>query len=89
VKLGEEHRFKVSENRVLRRITDLKRGKLNDTAENCIMQNVIFCTLPSLYIIRIIKSRRIRRTGHVAYMEEMINTYVFFGKPTEKNTWKT
>jgi hypothetical protein len=43
----------------------------------------VFCTSPS--IIRIIKSRRMRRAGHVARMGEKTNAYrLFMGKPEGK-----
>jgi hypothetical protein len=42
--LGEEHRLRVFENRVLRRIFDLK-GKKTDRGENCIMMNFTDCIL--------------------------------------------
>jgi hypothetical protein len=38
--LREEHRLRVSENRVLRRIFGPKRDKM-DRGENCIMMNVM------------------------------------------------
>jgi hypothetical protein len=38
--LGEEHRLRVFENRVLRRYLDLK-GRKMDHEENCIMMNFI------------------------------------------------
>jgi hypothetical protein len=41
--------------------------------------------LPSLNIIRVIKSRRMKWTGHVAHMEEMINAYnILVVKPEGK-----
>jgi hypothetical protein len=42
--LREEHRLRVFENRVLRRIFGPKREK-NDRGENCIMMNFITCIL--------------------------------------------
>jgi hypothetical protein len=60
--LREEHRLRVFENRVLRRIFGPKREKLHD-----------LYLLPS--IIRIIKSRRMRWVGHVARMGEKRNAY--------------
>jgi hypothetical protein len=42
--LREEHRLRVFENRVLRRILDLK-GRKTGRGENCIMMNFITCIL--------------------------------------------
>jgi hypothetical protein len=39
----------------------------------------------SIYIVRVIKSKRIRWTGHIARMGEMRNAYkIFIGKPEGK-----
>jgi hypothetical protein len=43
--LREEHRLRVSENRVLRRIFGPKRAEVTGGAENCIMRSFITCTL--------------------------------------------
>jgi hypothetical protein len=42
--LREEHRLRVSEKRVLRRILDLK-GRKTDHGENCLKMNLITCIL--------------------------------------------
>jgi hypothetical protein len=74
LKLREEHRLRVFENRVLRGISGprsneviggwrkLQDWKLHD-----------LCSSPS--IIRIIKSRRIKWAGHVVRMGEKRNAY--------------
>jgi hypothetical protein len=66
--MGEEHRLRVFENRVLRKIFGTKReedrswGKLhNDELHN-------LYSAPN--IARVIKSRRMRWAGHVARMDE-------------------
>jgi hypothetical protein len=72
--LREEHRLRVFENRVLRRIFGPKRDdeELRDLYSS-----------PS--IIRIIKSRRMSWAGHVAQMEEKRNAYrLLVGKPEGK-----
>jgi hypothetical protein len=65
--IREEHRLRVFENRVLRRIFGLKRDEV--TGEWTKLHNE---ELRDLYsspsIIRIIKSRRMRWAGHVARM---------------------
>jgi hypothetical protein len=72
--LREEHRLRVFENRVLRRIFGPKRDEV--TGEWRKLHNK---ELHDLYssprIIRIIKSRRMRWVGHVARMGEKRNTY--------------
>jgi hypothetical protein len=59
--LREEHRLKVFENRVFRRIFGPKKRK-TDRGENCIMMNVIACIH---LIVKVIKTGRMRWTGHV------------------------
>ena len=58
VKLGHSHGLRVFENRVLRRIFGPKRDEV--TGEWRKLHNY---SLPN---IRVIKSRRMRRAGHVA-----------------------
>jgi hypothetical protein len=77
VKLGvltlrEEHRLRVFENRVLRRIFGQKRDEV--TGEWRKLHNEELCDLySSPNIIRISKSRRVRWEGLVARMGEKRN----------------
>jgi hypothetical protein len=65
--LREEHRLRVFENRVLRRIFGPKRDEL--TGEWRKLHNEELHVLySSSSVIRIIKSRRMRLAGHVARM---------------------
>jgi hypothetical protein len=72
--LREEHRLRVFENRVLRRIFGLKRDEV--TREWRKLHNE---ELHNLYsspnIIRMIKSRKMKWAGHVARMGEKRNAY--------------
>jgi hypothetical protein len=67
--LREEHRLRVFENRVLRRIFGPKRDHVTGDWRKLHNEE-----LHNLYsqpnIIRMIKSRRMRWTGHVAQMGE-------------------
>jgi hypothetical protein len=78
--LREEHRLRVSENRVLRGIFGPKREKVAGG-----WRRMHYEELHNLYAlpntIRVMKSTRMKWVGHVARMEEMINPQ-YFG-------WKT
>jgi hypothetical protein len=89
VKLGsltvrEEHRLRVFENRVLRRIFGPKRDEV--TGEWRKLRNEEFRDLySSPSIIRISKSRRVRLAGHLVRMGEKRNACRFLvGKPEGK-----
>jgi hypothetical protein len=80
----EEHRLRVFENRVLRRIFGPRRDEATEGAENCITSK-----LTDLYassnIFRLSKSRRMRLDGHVARMGEKRNEYrLLMAKPEGK-----
>jgi hypothetical protein len=79
--LREEHRLRVFENRVLRRIFGPKRDEVTGEWRKLYNEE-----LRDLYsspsIIRIIKSRRKRWAGHIARMGEKRNAYILLvGKP--------
>jgi hypothetical protein len=86
--LREEHRLRVFENRVLRRIFGPKTDEV--TGEWRKMQDVELHNLNSSPdIIRQIKSRRMSWAGHVARMGEGRNVYrVLMGKPEGKSHMK-
>jgi hypothetical protein len=78
--LGEDHRLRVFENRVWRRIFGRKR------TENGSWRNLQTEELHSLYsspnIVWVMKSRRMRWAGHVARMGEGRCVYrVLVGRP--------
>jgi hypothetical protein len=81
--LREEHRLRVFENRVLRRIFGPKMDEV--TGEWRKLHNV---ELNNLYsspnIMRVIKSRRMRWVGDAARMEERGVYRVLVGKPEGK-----
>jgi len=82
--LREERRLRVSENRVLRRIFEPKRGMLKGRGKKLHNEelNDLYC---SPNIVRVIKSRRMRWAGHVARMEDRRGVYrVFVGEPEGK-----
>ena len=82
--MREEHRLRVFENRVLRRIFAPKRNGITGEWRKLLSEE-----LNSLYsspnIVRVIKSRRMRWAGHVARMEEGRGVQkVLVGKPGGK-----
>jgi hypothetical protein len=62
--LREEHRLKVFENRVLRRIFEPKRGEMAGVCRE--LHNELRDLYYSPSIIRMIKSRRMRWAWHAA-----------------------
>jgi hypothetical protein len=74
--LREEHRLRVFENRVLRRIFGPKRDEVRK------LHNEELHSLYSSPSIRVMKARRMRWAGHVARMGEVRGTYnILVGKP--------
>jgi hypothetical protein len=84
LKLREEHRLKVSENRMLTRLFGLKRDEMVGGWKE--LHNEELHNLNSLpNIIRMIKSRKMRLAGHITCMGEKRNAYrVLVGKPKGK-----
>jgi hypothetical protein len=78
--LREKHRLRVSENRVLRRIFGPKRAEVTGWRK---LHNEELHGLYSLPgIVRMIKARRMRWAGHVAYMGEVRGAYnILVGRP--------
>jgi hypothetical protein len=77
----KERRLRVFENRALRKIFELKRNEvIGGWKKLC---NEEYHNLySSATIIRIIKSRRMRWTGHIVLMREKRNEYrILLGKP--------
>ena len=84
--LRDEHRLRVFENRVLRRVFGPKRNEV--TGEWRKLHNEELSDMYSLpNIVRVVKSRRMKWAGHVARMGEGRGVYrVLVGKPEEKRT---
>jgi len=81
--LREEHRLRVFENSVLRRIFGPKRDEV--TGEWRELHNERFNNLfSSPNFVRVIKSRRMGWDGHVARVIERCLYTVFVGKPEGK-----
>jgi hypothetical protein len=71
--LREEHRQRIFENRVLRRISGPKREE--DGSCKNLHNDEFFGMYSSPNIVTVIKSRRMRRAGHVARMREGKGVY--------------
>jgi hypothetical protein len=81
--LGEEHRLRVFENRVLRKIFGPKREE--DGLWRKLHNNELHDLYSSPNIVRVIKSRRMRWAEHVARMGEGRGAYrVLVGRPEGK-----
>jgi len=82
--MREEHRLRVFENRVLRRVFGPKRNEV--TGEWRKLHNEDLRDLYSLpNIVRVVKLRRMRWAGHVAHMGEGRGVHrVLVGKPEGK-----
>jgi hypothetical protein len=77
--LREEHRLRVLENTVLRRISGPKREE--DGSWRKLHNDELYSLYSSPKIVRAIKSRKIRWAGHVARMGEGRGVYrVLIGK---------
>jgi hypothetical protein len=81
LKLREEHRLRVFENRVLRRIFGPKRDEVR-VGWRKLHNEELHGLYSSPSIVRVIKARRMRWTGHVAYMGEVRGAYnILVGRP--------
>jgi hypothetical protein len=79
--LREEHRLRVFENRVLRRIFGPKKDEVTAGWRKLHNEELHgLCSSPS--IVRVIKARRMRWVGHVARMGEVSGAYnILVGRP--------
>jgi hypothetical protein len=82
--LREEHKLRVIENRVLRRIFGPKRDEVSEEWRK-LHSGELLNLYSSPDIVRQIKSRRMRWAGHVARIGEGRNVYrILVGKPKGK-----
>jgi len=78
--LREERRLRVFENRVLRRVFGPKRDEVTGQWRRLHNEN-LYDLYSSPHIFRVMKSRRLRWTGHVAGMGERGGAYrILVGK---------
>jgi hypothetical protein len=83
--LGKEHRLRVFENRVLRKIYGPKREK--DGLWRKLHNDELHSLYSSLNIVMVIKSRRMGWAGHVARMGDGKGVYrVLVGRPEGKRS---
>ena len=83
--LREEHRLRMFENKVLRKIFGVKKDEITEEWRK--LQNAeLYALYSSPNIIRSLKSRRLRWAGHVARMEQSRNAYrVLVGNRRERD----
>jgi hypothetical protein len=85
--LGEEHKLRVFENRVLRKIFEPKREE--DGSWRKLHNDELHSLYSSPNIVRVIKSRRMRWAGHVARMgREEVLTGFWLGGPKARDHWE-
>jgi hypothetical protein len=78
--LGEEHRLRVFENSVLRKVFGPKREE--DRSWRKLDNDELHSLYSSPNIVRVIKSWKMRWAGHVAHMGEGRGVYrVLVGRP--------
>jgi hypothetical protein len=84
--LRAEHRLRVSENRVLRKIFGPKREE--DGSWRKLHNDKLYSLYSSLNIVRVLKARRMRWAGHVALMgtREAFRGF-WLGGPKVRDHW--
>jgi hypothetical protein len=83
--LREEHRLRVVENRVLRRIFGPKRDEVTGGWRKLINEE-LHGVYSSSSIVSVIKARRMRWAGHMARMGEVRGAYnILIGRPEGRN----
>jgi hypothetical protein len=88
LKLRDEHRLRIFENRTLRRIFGSKRDEVTGECRR-LHNKKLYAVYSSPNIIRVIKSRRLRWVGNLARMGARRGAYrILVGRPDEVTTWK-
>jgi hypothetical protein len=83
--LREEHRLRVFEHRVLRRIFRPKRDEVTGGWRK-LHNEELHGLYSSPSIVRVIKARKMRWAGHVSLMGEVRCAYnILVGRPEERN----
>jgi hypothetical protein len=85
--LGEEHRLRFFENRVLKKIFRPKREE--DGSWRKLHNDELHDLYSSPNIFRVTKSRRMRWAGRMARMEEELFTGFWLGSPKVRDHSKT
>jgi hypothetical protein len=83
--LREEHRLRVFENRVLRRMFGPKREE--DGSWRKLYNDELHSLCSSLNIVKVIKSRRMRWAGPVARMGQVFTEF-WLGGPKVRDHWE-
>jgi hypothetical protein len=83
--LREEHRLRIFENRVLRRIFGPKRAE--DGSWRKLHNDELHSLYSSPNIVRVIKSRKLWWAGHVAHMGEVFTGF-WLGGPKARDHWE-
>jgi hypothetical protein len=83
--LREEHRLRVFENRVLRKIFGPKRDE--DGSWKKLHNDELYSLYSSPNIVRVIKSRRMRGAGHVARTGEVFTGF-WLGSTKARDHWE-
>jgi hypothetical protein len=84
--LREEHRLRVFENRVLRRIFGPEREE--DGSWRKLHNDELHSLYSSPNIVRVIKSRKVRWAGHVARKGGKVFTVFWLGGPKVRDHWE-
>jgi hypothetical protein len=84
--LGEEHRLRVFENKVLRKILGPK--KKENQSWRKLHNDELHGLYSSLNIVRVIKSRRMKSAGPVACMGGEVFTGFWFGGLKARGNWE-
>ena len=86
--MREERRLRVFENRVLRRVFGSKRDEVTGEWRKVYNEELrVLYSLPN--IVRVVKSRRMRWTGHVARMGEGRGVHrVLVGNLRDRGHWE-